>query len=199
MTEKPTNRIVTYAVGAGGVPGDPVVTASAGVTPFGSAFTRSGYFISSKANAQGGPTMPVPDGGSASSYRMNSDGTLTAITSQSPAFGTASCWIEVSPDDRYAYTTNTASGSVSGYAVGTDGSLTPLSQNAPLVALGIAGAAPLDMAIGDGTLYAVSGSATGGAGTISTHRIGTDGRLTLVSAVAATAGLPAHVTGLAAR
>lgn len=198
VTEKPTNRLVTYAVGAGGVPGDPVVTASAGVTPFGGMFTRSGYFVSSKTNAPGGPLTAVPNAGTVSSYRVNADGTMTPVTSMSPAFGTASCWIEITPDDRYAYTTNTGSGTISGYTVGANGSLTPLSQNGPLATLSVPAAAPLDMAMGDGFLYTVSGDAMGGDGTISVHRLEPDGRLTGVDDAAAD-GLPAFVTGLAAR
>ncbi|HEX8386832.1 MAG TPA: beta-propeller fold lactonase family protein [Rubricoccaceae bacterium] len=198
VTEKATNRIVTYTLGAGGAPGDPVVTPSAGVTPFGSMFTRNGTFISSKTNAPGGPLTAVPNGGTVSSYRMNADGTMTPVTSMAPAFGTASCWIEITPDDRYAYTTNTGSGTISGYTVGSNGSLTPLSQNAPLATLSVAGAAPLDMAMGDGFLYTVSGDAAGGDGTVSVHRLESDGRLTGV-ADAAAQGLPAFVTGLAAR
>ena len=198
VTEKPTDRLVTYAVGAGGVPGDPVVTASAGITPFGGMFTRSGYFISSKTNAPGGPLTAVADAGTVSSYRMNADGTMTPVTAMSPAFGTASCWIEITPDDRYAYTTNTGSGTLSGYTVAADGALAPLSQNAPLATLAVPGAAPLDMAMGNGFLYTVSGDMTGGDGTISAHRIESDGRLTRVDDTAAE-GLPAFVTGLAVR
>lgn len=198
VTEKPTNRIVTYAVAADGTPGDPVVTASAGVTPFGSMFTQSGYFISSKTNAPGGPLTAVPDGGTVSSYRMNADGTMTPVTTMAPAYGTASCWIEITPDDRYAYTTNTASASISGFAVGSDGTLTPLSSSGPLATLSVAAAAPLDMAMGDGYLYAVAGDVMGGDGTISVHRMRSDGGLTRVDDAAA-AGLPAFVTGLAAR
>ncbi|HEX9952280.1 MAG TPA: beta-propeller fold lactonase family protein [Rubricoccaceae bacterium] len=198
VTEKATNRIVTYALGTGGVPGTPVVTPSAGVTPFGAMFTRNGTFVSSKTNAPGGPLTAVPNGGTVSSYRMNADGTMTAVTSMSPAFGTASCWIEITPDDRYAYTTNTGSGTISGYTVGVNGSLTPLSQNGPLATLSVTGAAPLDMAMGDGFLYTVSGDATGGDGTVSVHRLEADGRLTGVDDSAAE-GLPAFVTGLAAR
>jgi DNA-binding beta-propeller fold protein YncE len=198
VTEKATNRIVTYAVGSDGVPGTPVVTPSAGVTPFGAMFTRNGTFISSKTNAPGGPLTAVPNGGTVSSYRVNADGTMTPVTSMSPAFGTASCWIEITPDDRYAYTTNTGSGTISGYAVGANGALTPLSQNGPLATLSVPAAAPLDMAMGDGFLYTVSGDAMGGDGTISAHRIAAGGQLTAVDDTAAE-GLPAFVTGLAAR
>lgn len=198
VTEKMTNRIVTYSVDGNGVSGDPVVNASQGVTPFGALFTDSGTWIVSNANAPAGPTAPVPNGGSATSYAMGGDGTLSAITVQASAFGTASCWIELTPDDSYAYTTNTGSASISGYRVGGDGALTPLSQGGPLATLSVVNAAPLDMAVGDGYLYTVSGDAVGGDGTISVHRIASDGTLTPVSDQAA-AGLPAFVTGLAAR
>jgi len=54
------------------------------------------------------------------------------------------------------------------------------------------------MAMGDGFLYTVSGDMTGGDGTVSVHRMESDGRLTAVDDTAAE-GLPAFVTGLAAR
>lgn len=196
VTEKPTSNLVTYAIAADGTPGAPVVTAAAGVTPFGGAFTSGGTWIASNANVPA-PMMPVMNGGSASSYRLNGDGTATAITASSPSYGTAACWIELTPDDQYAYTTNTASASISGYRVGSDGALTPLAGTA-LATLSVAGAAPLDMAVADGFLYTLSGDGAGGDGTISIHRIGSDGLLTGVSDLAA-AGLPAFVTGLAAR
>jgi 6-phosphogluconolactonase (cycloisomerase 2 family) len=196
VTEKPTNNLVTYAVDGGGVPGDPVVTPSTGVTPFGASFTSDGTWIVSNANVPV-PMMPVPNGGSATSYRVEDDGTLSVITAESPAFGTAACWIEITPDDAYAYTTNTGSMSIAGYRVGDDGALTPL-DDAALATLSVPDAAPLDMAIADGFLYTVSGDAMGGDGTISVHEIEGDGTLTTVSDEAAD-GLPAEVTGLAAR
>jgi 6-phosphogluconolactonase (cycloisomerase 2 family) len=195
VTEKPTNSIVTYAVDGDGVPGDPVVTPSTGVTPFGAMFTSDGTWIVSNANAAD-PLNPVPNGGSATSYGIENDGTLSVVTGESPSFGTAACWIEITPDDAYAYTTNAGSMSISGYSVG-GGALTPLDA-AALAVLSVANAAPLDMAIADGFLYTVAGDAAGGDGTISVHEIENDGTLTAVDDDAAS-GLPAEVTGLAAR
>jgi len=197
VTEKPTNNIVTYAVNDNGLPSAQVVNPSTGVTPFGAMFTSDGTWIVSNANVPV-PNMPVPNGGSATSYRLNSDGTLTVITPTSPSFGTAACWIEITGDNRYAYTTNTASSSISGYSIGSGGTLAPLSSGDELVTIGVANAAPLDMAIQDGYLYTVNGNSAGGAGFISVHRINANGTLTTVSDQAAT-GLPAFVTGLAAR
>jgi 6-phosphogluconolactonase (cycloisomerase 2 family) len=197
VTEKMTNSIVTYAVDGDGVPGDPVVSPSGSVTPFGAAFADDGTWIVSNANVPV-PMMPVEDGGSASSYRISNDGTVSIVTDEEPSFGTAACWIEITPDGAYAYTTNTGSMSISGYEVGADGALTRLSDGDELVTLSVANAAPLDMAIADGFLYTVAGDAMGGDGTISVHRIDSDGTLAAVDD-AAVSGLPAEVTGLAAR
>jgi 6-phosphogluconolactonase (cycloisomerase 2 family) len=196
VTEKMTNSIVTYAVDGDGVPGDPIVTTSSSVTPFGAEFTDDGSWIVSNANVPV-PLMPVPNGGSASSYEINGDGTLSIVTDESPSYGTAACWIALTADDAFAYTTNTGSMSISGYSVGSNGALTPL-DDAALAVLSVANAAPLDMAIADGFLYAVAGDAAGGDGTISVHEIESDGTLTSVDDEAAS-GLPAEVTGLAAR
>ena len=57
---------------------------------------------------------------------------------------TAACWVVVTKDGRYTYTTNTGSNSISGYAIGRDGSLTLLDADGRTA---VTGAGPIDAAL----------------------------------------------------
>jgi 6-phosphogluconolactonase len=61
VTEKNTNRIVTFAIDRDGLPGDAKVHASSGQTPFGFAFGRRDRLFVSEAfgGAASRPTMPT--------------------------------------------------------------------------------------------------------------------------------------------
>src|SRR5262249_48798060 len=120
VTEKTTNTIDTYTVGSDGLASGPTVFPSAHPTPFGFAFgKRDQVFVS---EAGGGP-----DASAVSSYLVADDGTLEVITPAAATTETAACWVVVTPDGRFAYTTNTGSGSISGYRVAFDGELALLN------------------------------------------------------------------------
>jgi 6-phosphogluconolactonase (cycloisomerase 2 family) len=67
-----------------------------------------------------------PNSSAISSYSVQSNGTLTPISSSVPTLGSANCWNVVTADGRFVYVSNAGSGSISGFAIGGDGSLTPL-------------------------------------------------------------------------
>jgi 6-phosphogluconolactonase (cycloisomerase 2 family) len=71
------------------------------------------------SNAHDGPLA-----GSISAFNVERDGIVTAIGAPVPDNQTAPCWVEISHDGRYLFTTNTASSSVSSYSIAADGSLT---------------------------------------------------------------------------
>jgi 6-phosphogluconolactonase len=179
VTEKNTNLIDLYRVRAGGRLSGPRVVTSEGETPFGFAFDPAGRLIVSEAF--GG----APDASAMSSYGVGR-GTLTTISASVPTGQTAACWVAVTPDGRFAYTTNTGSGSVSGYDIADDGALTLFDGVA-----GTTNSTPIDMGIADGAfLYTLdSGSAA-----ISAFGIGSDGAL---SDLAGASGLPPTAVGLA--
>lgn len=187
VTEKGTNLIDTFILDADGVPGTANSQLSVGVTPFGFAFgKRDQLFVS---EAAGG----APGQGSVSSYSLSKDGTLNVISSAEATTETAACWVVVSSDGRFAYTTNAGSGSVSGYRIGFDGDISLLDHNGRT---GLTGkdSAPVDMALSnDGrNLYTLnSGNAT-----ISAFRVGHKGGLHRLRTLK---NLPATVNGLAAR
>ena len=168
-------------------PGPIVVNPSSGATPFGFAFSRSGVLVVSEAF--GG----APDASALSSYEVN--GNTGALRTISPSVGTtetAACWVAITPNGKYTYTTNTASGTVTGYAI-WQGALTLLNSDGVTGDLG-AGTAPTDVAIsGDGQfLYAVAS----GTHALQGFSVAPDGSL---SAAGGASGLPAGTTGLAVR
>ena len=187
VTEKATNLIDTYTVGDDGLANGPFVQASAGVTPFGFAFDRRGRMYVS--DAAGG----APGASSVSSYRVSSSGNIQAISPAAATTETAACWVVISNNGRFAYTTNTGSGSISGYRVAKDGSLTLRDADGRTGDTG-AGSAPLDMSLSrDGRyLYTLNS----GNGTIGAFSVGSDGEL---AAFAGISGLPAGANGMAAR
>lgn len=56
-------------------------------------------------------------------YNLTDDGVTEIITGSLPTHQASSCWMEVTPDGRYAYTTNPADSSISGVEIAADGSL----------------------------------------------------------------------------
>jgi 6-phosphogluconolactonase (cycloisomerase 2 family) len=187
VSEKATNKIVTYPVGEDGIAGPPQVHASAGVTPFGFASDSRDNLVVSEAS--GG----ARDASTVSSYELDKDGSLKVITAALPLTETAACWVAISNDGRFAYTTNTASDTLSGVRIASDGVLT-LRDSDGRTASTAAGASPIDEAFSrDGRFLYVLG---GGNGSISIFRQGSSGRLT---ALVVTSGLPLTVNGLAAR
>ena len=185
VTEKAANAISTYLVGGNGIASGPATQSSAGQTPFGFAFDKRGHIIVSEAF--GGGVLA----GAMSSYNVAAGGT-SLITG--PIFNTqtAPCWVAVTKNGKFAYTTNTGSSNISGYKIGNDGSLTLFNDGGNTASTGT-GSSPLDMAVSNNSqyLYVVSK----GTNTISVFRIDNGhGGLTAVETIN---GLPASVVGLA--
>jgi 6-phosphogluconolactonase (cycloisomerase 2 family) len=183
VTEKNTNLIDTYEVGDDGRASGPSPHPSSGATPFGFAFDRRDHLIVSEAF--GG----AADASAVSSYEED-DGDLEPITKSAPTTETAACWIVVTKNGRFTYTTNTGSGSISGYAVSHDGELSLLDADGRT---GVTGPGPIDMALSRSSRFLYS--LNSGDGTISGFRVEADGGLTPIGGAA---GLPAGTNGLAA-
>ncbi len=187
VTEKATNVIDTWRVGQDGLASSLVVNLSEGATPFGFAFgKRDQLFVS---EAAGG----APDASSMSSYVLEGDGTLQVVNSAVPTTETAACWVVVTSDGRFAYTTNAGSGSVSGYRIAFDGTITLLD------AKGVTGktgkeSGPIDMVLSNDGRYLFT--LNGGNNTIGAFEVHVDGKLSRLPRVK---GIPAGANGLAAR
>jgi 6-phosphogluconolactonase len=184
VTEKATNMIVTYKVRFG-YAGAPNAQPSAGQTPFGFAFDKRGRLIVSEAF--GGAL----DASVLSSYALAGDGTIMPITPNVATTETAACWVVVTRNGRYTYTTNTGSNSISGYRIGNDGGLTLLDADGKTATTG---AGPLDLALAKHSrlLYSLNS----GVPEIQGFAVNGDGSLDPLGTVG---GLPAGTVGLAAR
>ena len=121
VTEKATNLISTFPVQYGYL-GDRVSNPSVANTPFGFAFDKRGHLLISEA--VGGAV----NGSSISSYNLLREGQLQPITPAAATNQTAACWVVVSRDGKYAYTSNTGSNTLSGFAIQPDGSLRALDN-----------------------------------------------------------------------
>jgi 6-phosphogluconolactonase (cycloisomerase 2 family) len=108
-----------------------------------------------------------------------------------PTGQTAACWIAVSKNGKFAYSTNAGSGSVSAYRVGTDGSLSLIAGDAGITGNGTS---PIDASVSnDGQfLYVLNG----GTHNISAFAVQADG--TLVS-IGTFEGLPVGSAGIVSR
>ena len=181
VTEKGTNQIDVFRVGKKGLAGAPTTVASSGQTPFGFDFDKRGNLIVSEAF--GGTSSAL------SSYAVTGTGLTTISPSVAATGQRAACWVVVSKNGRYAYTTNTATGTVSAYAIDRSGALTLLNAVAASV-----GGSPIDASIsGDGRfLYVLNGVSH----SIDAFAIDPDGTLTAVAGGAS--GLVAGTNGLAA-
>ncbi len=138
VTEKATNVIDTYQIDGDGIAQGPLVQASNGVTPFGFDFNHNGTLVVSEAF--GG----AAGASAASSYSLQGNGALQTISASVPDFQSAACWIEITRNGRFAYTTNTASGNISGYFINPFSGALSLLGNGVSAETG-AGSGPIDV------------------------------------------------------
>jgi 6-phosphogluconolactonase len=185
VTEEATNLIDTYTVGPDGRAQGPVSHASAEQTPFGFAFDPRGHLVVS--DASGG----AADAGALSSYLVSRSGSLATISGSVADNQSAPCWVVITDDGDFAYTSNTGSGTISSYTIGHDGSLALVARDAASTG---SGSAPTDIALSRHSrfLYAVAS----GTHAINGFRVQDDGSLTPVAG--ALTGLPGSATGLLA-
>jgi 6-phosphogluconolactonase len=183
VTEKATNRIVTYAVNENGVASEPVSWPSNGLTPFGFSFTRGRVLIVSEAfEAQ-------PGLGAVSSYSLR-NGQLTVVSGSVGTTQTAACWIVITKNGKFAYSSNTPSNNISRYKVGRTGKLTLDEAVIP----NEAGLSPIDMALNRNSRFLfVLNAGNASIGVFKVNR--RNGRLTYVTSV----DTPAGANGLVAR
>jgi len=185
VTEKNTNRIDVFAVGSGGYASAPVVSPSAGQTPFGFAFNQHGVLIVSEAFGGG------VDASAVSSYTLGTNGTLSVVSASVPTTETSACWIAVTNNGKFAYAANTGSASVTGYRV-DKASLSILDAAGKT---GNTGNTPIDAAVSRNSQFLYT--LTAGSHEITAFSVRqNDGSLTPVSGAS---GLPVGTVGLAAK
>ncbi len=187
VIEKASNSIDVFPVHPDGTLGTVVNHKS--VTPgvFATVFTPNGQLIVSENQPNG------TDVSSISTYTINSDGSLTAITQSLPTFGDGNCWNAITPNGKWVYVDNSGTSSVAAFSVAPNGALTPIAST--ILSTLPQGTINLDMTIsGDGKyLFNV----LSGAGAIGVYTINPDGTLNQLGDIE---GLPktAGFNGIAA-
>ena len=184
VTERGTDAITAFPLNADGTLGSRHTVASSGPTPYGFGFTRSGTLVVTEAfRAQKGAAA-------ASSYRVAGTD-ITPVTTSAGNGRSEICWAVVTPDDRYAFTTNFADGAVSCFAVKDDGRLDLLDAAAGLTVDGRPGLRDEALSADGRFLYALDADA----GSIFGWSVGDEGAL---SPIGSWGGLPPTAAGLAA-
>jgi 6-phosphogluconolactonase len=187
VTDKPTNQIFTLRVNDDGVAVAPVAHTSNGATPFGFAVDQRDHLVVSEAHGGPGGTSAL------SSYDVDEEGGLRLITGSAATHQGAACWVVITQNDKFAYTSDTASGVITGFSLARDGSLTILDAVGMSASTG-AGSTPTDLALSENSRFLFSLNPS--SGTIAGWRIGSDGSLAFTGAAT---GIPASASGIAAR
>jgi 6-phosphogluconolactonase len=184
ITQRGTDSIVTYAVTSDGTFGDSDKVPSQGPTPYGFAFTSGGTLVVTEA-------FRAEKGAAAASSYAIVDGSLEPRTASVGNGRSEICWAVVTPDDRFAFTTNFADGAVSRFAIAADGSLSLEDATAGISVDGVPGLRDEDLSSDGRFLYALDADG----GRIYGWSVDGEGSL---EPVGSWDGLPATVAGLAA-
>jgi 6-phosphogluconolactonase len=170
VTERVANNIDLFHIQSDGTLSPIVVNSNPAPGTFSVAFAPNGAAIVSET----GPATAT-NGSAISSYKVNSNGTLTAITHSLPTFAAGNCWNAITPDGRWVYVSNSGSDNISGFNIGKDGSLTPIAGT--VLGNNPAGSHNVDIAVsGDGKFVYTINSQTGNIGVFAINQ--QDGSLT---------------------
>jgi 6-phosphogluconolactonase (cycloisomerase 2 family) len=186
--EKASNSIDIFPIHPDGTFG--TVVSNKSVTPgvFATVFSPDGQLIVSEYQPNNGT-----DTSTISSYTINANGTITAISQSLPTYGNGNCWNAIAPNGKWVYVDNAATFTVAGFSIAANGTLTPIAST--ILSTLPNGVTNLDMAIsGDGKyLFAL----LSGSGQVAVYTINSDGTLTQLADID---GLPQTVgfNGIAA-
>ena len=184
VTEKSTNKIITYRVNENGIPGNMHSITSATPTPFGFAPGQFGNIYVSEAAGGAANASTI------TSYHIAINGSIALNDGPLGAGQSAACWVVLTDNGKYAYTTNTGSGNLSSFRVH------PFSGNLSIghAIAATSGAGPIDAALSMGSdyLYVLNG----GSHTISVYSVAENGNLQNIQTVD---GIPVGATGMAAK
>lgn len=180
VTEKATNKIISYTVQPDGTPGMYHEITSANTTPFGFDEGMDGVIYVSEAG------MGMPGASTVSSYHIGMDGSISLIDGPISAGQTAACWVVLNNNAKYAYATNTGSNNISSFSA--QGTLSVLEAAAGM------GNAPTDAAFSNNSKYLYV--LNSGNGTFGVFSVGNDGSLQHIQTMM---NIPASAVGLAAK
>jgi 6-phosphogluconolactonase (cycloisomerase 2 family) len=169
-TERVANNIDVFRIQADGTLSPIVVNPNPAPGTFSVAFAPEGVAIVSETGPAG-----ATNGSTISSYKVNANGTLTAITHTLPTFAAGNCWDAITPDGRWVYTSNSGSDNISGFNIGKDGTLTPIAGT--ILGNNPAGSHNVDIAVSaDGKFVYTINSQSGNIGIFAINQ--QDGTLT---------------------
>ncbi len=179
VTEKSTNTLTSYASN-----GTMHTLPSAHPTPFGFATGANGNIFVSEAagGAAGASTL--------SSYHIDNNGILTLLAGPVANMQSAACWVAMTGNGKYAYTTNTSSNNISTYDINSHTGSIKLGA---AIAAGT-GQGPIDAAFSSNSKYLYI--LTPGSNTINCFKVLSDGSLSASQTIDGVAGSAA---GLAAQ
>ena len=169
VTERVANNVDVFRIRPDGTLSPIVVNAAPAPGTFSVAFAPDGAAIVSETGPANGTNASA-----ISSYKVNSNSTLTAISQSVPTLGAGNCWNAITPDGTKVYTSNSGSDNISGFNIGKNGTLTPIAGT--IVGENPTGSQNVDIAItADGKfLYTINSQS----GNVGTFAINQDGSLT---------------------
>ena len=142
ITEKATNKIITYTINANGTPVIMHALTSVRPTPFGFAVGKNGIIYVSEA--VGG----VPGASNVSSYYISNYGMIALVDGPVVTSQSAACWVVVTNNGKYVYVTNTNSDNISSFSAGKAGALDLLHAIAATTDAG-----PIDAALSNNSKF----------------------------------------------
>jgi len=168
VTQRQADKIDTYVVDRGtGLTVGPKQNESTGNGPFGFTFTQRGQLLTTEnfggAQLQGGAT----------SYDVEKDGTLVSLGPTVRNGRSDTCWLVLTDDGKFAFTTNFQSGDISSFRVESDGTLILLNPIAATIGLSAA-----DQAMSGNSKYLYA--RTSFDGKVHSFRIENDGSLIVI-------------------
>ncbi|MDR3739581.1 MAG: beta-propeller fold lactonase family protein [Terracidiphilus sp.] len=167
VIEKGPDSIDIFPILADGTLGKVVVNVSAAPGAFATVFTSGGQLVVSE-NQPGGTDIST-----ISSYSIDANGTIAAVTQSVKTFGDGNCWNAITPNGKFIYVDNAATSTVAGFLVAANGALTPIANT--IVGSKPAGTTNLDLAVSEDGKYLYT--LNSGAGSVGLYEINPDGTL----------------------
>ena len=157
VSELANNRLTVFSISSNGYASLQYINTSYGTGPFGMSFRRDGLLLVAEAGAN-----------ALSSYRVNSNGTLSVVSGSVSTGQSATCWVSLAKSGRHAYTSNTGSRTISTFRVSNSGVLS-FVRNTYSTPEEADGGAPIDNAISTNGRYFYA--LNGNEGTVSAFKI----------------------------
>ena len=169
VTERVTNNLDAFHIEADGTLSPIIVNANPAPGTFTVNYAPNNFAIVSETGPATGNNASA-----ISSYKVNANGTLTAVTQSLPTFASGNCWNAITPDGTKVYVSNSGSNNISGFNISKNGKLTPIGST--VVGNIPSGSHNVDIAVSANGKYVYTINSQ--SGNISVFAINEDGSLT---------------------